>query len=92
MSPVEVGTRDTLVCLSGFEDEVCRAVCGGGEWWRRPERTDGGGFDHVADGKSLDCLVFRGTTRAVGASDGLDVTATGLVPAVGRSFLDHFGG
>jgi hypothetical protein len=47
-------------------------------------RTDGGGLDHVADGESLDRLVLGGASRAVGAADGLDVTATLLVTTAGR--------
>lgn len=45
-------------------------------WWRR---TDGSRLDHVTDGESLDCLVLRGASRAVGAADGLDVAAALLV-------------
>jgi len=51
--------------------------------------TDGSGFDHVTDGESLDCLVFGGASRAVGATDGLDVTTSLLVTTVGSSLLDH---
>jgi hypothetical protein len=43
------------------------------------KRTDRGRLDHVADSESLDGLVLGGASRAVGATDGLDVTATGLV-------------
>lgn len=42
-------------------------------------RTDSGGLDHVADGESLDGLVLGSASRAVGASDGLDVTTALLV-------------
>ena len=41
--------------------------------------TDSGGLDHVADGESLDGLVLGSASRAVGASDGLDVAAALLV-------------
>jgi len=51
--------------------------------------TNGGRFDHVPNGESLDCLVLWCTSRAVGASDGLDVSSTFLVAPVGRSLLDH---
>jgi len=44
--------------------------------------TDGSRLDHVADGESLDCLVLWCASRAVGAADGLDVTAALLVAAV----------
>lgn len=47
------------------------------------ERTDGGGLDHVADGESLDRLVLRSASRAVGAADGLDVATTLLVTTAG---------
>jgi len=53
--------------------------------------TNGSGLDHVANGESLDCLVLGCASRAVGATDGLDVAATLLVTAVGRSLLDHVG-
>ena len=43
--------------------------------------TDGGGLNHVADGESLDRLVLGCASRAVGATDGLDVAATLLVTA-----------
>ena len=45
----------------------------------RDRRTDSGGLDHVADGESLDGLVLRNASRAVGAADGLDVATTLLV-------------
>merc|ERR1712227_1022709 len=51
--------------------------------------TDGGGLDHVADGESLDGLVLRSASRAVGATDRLDVAPAVLVAAVGRALLDH---
>lgn len=52
-------------------------------------RTDRSRFYHVADGESLDCLVLGCASRAVGATDRLDVAATLLVTAVGRALLDH---
>jgi hypothetical protein len=42
-------------------------------------RTDGGGLDHVTDGESLDRLVLRSASGAVGASDWLDVATALLV-------------
>jgi hypothetical protein len=42
-------------------------------------RTNGGRLDHVADGESLYRLVLGCASRAVGASDRLDVTTTLLV-------------
>ena len=44
-------------------------------------RTDGGRFDHVADGESLDCLVLGSASRAVAAANRLDVAAALLVTA-----------
>ena len=44
-------------------------------------RTDGGGLNHVADGESLDGLVLGGASRAVGATDRLDVAPAVLVAA-----------
>lgn len=41
--------------------------------------TDGSGLDHVTDGESLDRLVLGRASRAVGATDGLDVAAALLV-------------
>lgn len=56
-----------------------RRKCSWGvEVWRN-RRTDGSGLDHVADGESLDGLVLRNASRAVGAADGLDVATTLLV-------------
>ena len=46
-------------------------------------RTDGGGLNHVPDGKSLNCLVLGGASRAVRAADGLDVAAALLVTTAG---------
>jgi hypothetical protein len=50
-------------------------------WWqmRRVARTDGGRLHHVADGKSLDCLVLGRASGAVRATDRVDVTTTLLV-------------
>ena len=46
---------------------------------RRVDRTDGGRLDHIADGESLDGLVLGSASRAVGASDRLDVATALLV-------------
>jgi hypothetical protein len=51
-----------------------------GAWWR----TDSGRLDHVPDGESLDCLVLGGASRAVGATDRLDVAAALLVATAKR--------
>ena len=48
------------------------------------DRTNSGRFDHVADSESLDCFIFGGASRAVGASNWLDVTTTLLVPPATR--------
>lgn len=45
------------------------------------KHTDSSGLDHVADGESLDCLILGSASRAVGATDGLDVAAATLVAA-----------
>jgi hypothetical protein len=47
-----------------------------------------GEFD-LPNGKSLDCLVLRSASRAVGASDRLYVTTSLLITSVGRALLDH---
>ena len=44
-------------------------------------RTDGGRLNHVADGEPLDGLVLGGASRAVGATDRLDVAPAVLVAA-----------
>ena len=48
-------------------------------------RTDGGGLNHVADGESLDGLVLGGASRAVGATDRLDVAPAVLVAAAANN-------
>lgn len=53
------------------------------------KRTDGCRLDHVSDGEALDGLVLGGASRAVAASDRLDVAAALLVAAVVLSLLDH---
>jgi hypothetical protein len=45
------------------------------------EHTDGGRLDHVPDSESLYRLVLGCASRAVGATDGLDVATTLLVAA-----------
>lgn len=61
--------------VSGCEFSVY-CLCGLGS-----TRTDGSGFNHVADGEALDRLVLGGASRAVAAADGLGVAATLLVAA-----------
>jgi hypothetical protein len=51
--------------------------------------TDSSRLDHVADGETLDGLVLGRASRAVAASDGLDVAAALLVATVVLSLLDH---
>lgn len=46
--------------------------------------TNGSALDHVADGKSLDRFVLWCASRAIGASDGLDVAAAFLVTSAGE--------
>lgn len=48
---------------------------------KEERRTDGGRFNHVANGESLDCLVLGRTSRAVGASNRLHVASSFLVAA-----------
>ena len=50
----------------------------------RVRRTDGGGLNHVADGEPLDGLVLGGASRAVGATDRLDVAPAVLVAAAAK--------
>lgn len=50
-------------------------------------RTNSSRLNHVADGESLDRLVLGGASRAVAASDGLDVAAALLVSAAAKSLL-----
>jgi len=51
--------------------------------------ANGSGLDHVANGESLDGLIFGAASGAIGATDGLDVAAALLVTTVGSSLLDH---
>ena len=44
-------------------------------------RTNSSRLDHVADGETLDGLILGSASRAVAASDGLDVAAALLVAA-----------
>jgi hypothetical protein len=53
----------------------------------RVRRTDSGGLNHVADGESLDGLVLGGASRAVGATDRLDVAPAVLVAAAANQML-----
>jgi hypothetical protein len=46
--------------------------------------TDSSRLDHVADGETLDGLVLGRASRAVAASDGLDVAAALLVATARR--------
>jgi len=54
--------------------------------------TNSGRFNHVADSKSLDCLVLWCATAAVGAANWLYVAAAFLVTSIGRSLLNHICG
>lgn len=51
---------------------------------RKEKRTNSSRLNHVADGEPLDGLVLGGASRAVAASDGLDVAAALLVSAAER--------
>lgn len=50
-------------------------------WTGWVQHTDGSGLNHIADGESLDCLVFGSASGTIGAADGLDMTAPVLVAA-----------
>jgi hypothetical protein len=53
----------------------------------RGRHTDSGTLNHVADGESLDGLVLGGASRAVGATDRLDVAPAVLVAAAVKQVL-----
>lgn len=56
------------------------------------KHTDGSRLDHVTDGESLDRLVFGCASRAVGATDRLDVaTALLVTSAVENTSWSAFG-
>lgn len=46
---------------------------------RLVQHTDGSRFNHIADGKPLDCLVFGSASGTIGAADGLDMATPILV-------------
>lgn len=52
----------------------------------RADITDGRAFNHVADGKSLDSLVFGYASRAVAAAHKFHVATAGLVATAISSF------
>lgn len=52
-------------------------------------RTNSSRLNHVADGESLDRLVLGGASRAVAASDGLDVAAALLVSAAAKKLVSN---
>jgi len=51
--------------------------------------TDCSRLYHIADGESLDCLVFGSASRAVGASNRVDMASALLIAAVAGPFLNH---
>ena len=53
------------------------------------KRTNSSRLNHVADGESLDRLVLGGASRAVAASDGLDVAAALLVSAAAKKLVSN---
>ena len=63
-------------CRSPREHRVHQPPSVAFEW---SVRTDSSGFDHVADGESLDCLVLGRASRAVAAANWLDVATALLV-------------
>lgn len=74
------GIRDVTCKLNVSERD--RAKRGSQE-----RRTNSSRLNHVADGESLDRLVLGGASRAVAASDGLDVATALLVSAATKSLL-----
>jgi hypothetical protein len=72
ISPIQENPTFSLHISSKFHDQG---------WWGR---TNGSRFDHVADGESLDRLVLGSASRAVGASDRVDVTTALLVTSAVR--------
>jgi hypothetical protein len=67
------GARDTVLQLQvHLGDGVLREDGGIGDV------TDSSRLNHVADGESLDSLILGGASRAVAASDGLDVVAVSM--------------
>lgn len=68
------GTRDAVLQL---EVHLGDGVLGEDRGVR--DVTNSSRLNHVADGESLDGLVLGGASRAVGATDGLDVAAALLV-------------
>jgi hypothetical protein len=52
--------------------------------------TDSGRLDHVPYGESLDCLVLWSASRAVGATDRVDVTTTLLVASATAGIISQY--
>jgi hypothetical protein len=79
------GARDTVLQLQvHLGDGVLREDGGIGDV------TDSSRLNHVADGESLDSLILGSASRAVAASDGLDVAAALLVSAAGKLVSTRF--
>jgi hypothetical protein len=81
------GARDTVLQLE--------VHLGNGVFWEYGcirDITDCGRLDHVSDGKALYRLVFWGASRAIAASNWVDMAATLLVTTVGRALFDHYCG
>jgi hypothetical protein len=57
---------------------------------QRGKRTDSGRLDHVPYGESLDCLVLWSASRAVGATDRVDVTTTFLVASATAGIISQY--
>jgi len=90
MSPVWMSCQSTVFCSSTRMSSLWFSVHPGSAfrgWVGSDRRTDSGGLNHVADGESLDGLVLGGASRAVGATDRLDVAPAVLVAAAANQML-----
>ena len=66
----------------GIRDVTCRRLVSDARFVPRVDhgkRTNGSRLDHVADGEALDGLVLGRASRAVAATNGLDMAAAVLV-------------
>jgi len=80
------GTGDTVL---QFQIHLRNSIIG--ENRRIGNIANGCRFNHIADGKSLDCLILGSASSTVRASYRLDMASTFLVAPIGRSLLDHIG-
>ena len=71
-----------LLSFHGFS--ISQVLCVPRAFLDGCKRTDSSRFNHVTDSESLDCLVLRGATSAVRATDRADVTTALLVATTVR--------